>query len=674
MGKKFRSNQGIIILISIIIGIIMITSAYFEMKQSKEEVFHLLNEHAASLIETVSLSAVNTLNSSYEIEDLIIERLFNNAWLIRSLDSLNLLSKSKLIEIGRDNNLFRINIFNSKGDRVLSNRIPTKDHSHPEGPVNRYEEIEPILSHKTNTLIIGLKQAEHADEQRYAVAIARANNRGAIVINLDAKNFLEFRKKIGIGKIIQDIADNPGIDFIALQDTIGIIAASKNVNSLTPLLKNRFLTTAFYVNKIFTRIMNFNGKETYEVVKRLEYENSILGIFRVGLSLNEVRNVEARINRRIVIISVILAMIAVIVLSILFISQNLKTVSNEFKSFKTLTSQVLENMGDAVILLNNKMEIILFNKQSEDLFRIKANEIVNKDLSKINGGILNFIKEKISGLLNIKYFERTIELYEVRKYLSFSISQNKEENNEAENYTVVIKDLTAQKMLEEQAERNEKLSAMGELASGVAHEIRNPINSIGMIAQRLKREFEPKKDEEEYHLITKVLKDEVSRINKIISQFLNYAKPLQLQSREINAKDFFEEVFQLFIDQANSKRIKFELLNHESLSIRLDPELIKQSLMNLIQNSFDAVTENGLVNLNYYLLGKSFIIEVRDNGTGISDEYKRKIFDLYFSTKKDGNGLGLSITQKIISQHNGTIEIEDNLPKGTIFKIKIPKQ
>ena len=195
-----------------------------------------------------------------------------------------------------------------------------------------------------------------------------------------------------------------------------------------------------------------------------------------------------------------------------------------------------------------------------------------------------------------------------------------------------------------------------------------------MIAQRLKREFEPKKDEEEYHLITKVLKDEVSRINKIISQFLNYAKPLQLQSREINAKDFFEEVFQLFIDQANSKRIKFELLNHESLSIRLDPELIKQSLMNLIQNSFDAVTENGLVNLNYYLLGKSFIIEVRDNGTGISDEYKRKIFDLYFSTKKDGNGLGLSITQKIISQHNGTIEIEDNLPKGTIFKIKIPKQ
>ena len=119
MKRNFRSNQGIIILISIVIGIIMITSAYFEMKQSKDEVFHLLNDHAVSLIETVSLSAVNTLNSSYEIEELIIERLFNNAWLIRNLDSLNLLSKSKLIEIGKENSLFRINILNSKFNPVF---------------------------------------------------------------------------------------------------------------------------------------------------------------------------------------------------------------------------------------------------------------------------------------------------------------------------------------------------------------------------------------------------------------------------------------------------------------------------------------------------------------------------------------------------------------------------
>ncbi len=673
MKKIFRSNQGIIILISIIIGIIMVFSAYFELKQSKEEVFHLLNEHAESLIGTVSLSAVNTLNSGNEIEDLIIERLFNNAWLIRNLDSLNLLSKNKLIEIGQVNNLFRINIFDKNGDRVLSNRVPTRNHLHPEGIVNRSEEIQPILSRKTNTLIIGLKEAEHSDEQRYAVAIARARNMGAIVINLDAKNFLEFRKKIGIGKIIQDIAGNTGIDFIALQDTAGIIAASKNVDNLNPIKNNKFLTNALNTNRIYTRIINFNGKETYEIVKRFEYEGDILGLFRVGLSLNEVRNVEARMNRRIIIISLILAMIAVIVLSILFVSQNLKTVSNEFKKFKTLTGSVLENMSDAVVVLNKEMKIILFNKQSEELFKIKASEIINKDLSGIANGKLHFIKSEIAGLEDVKYLEKAVELSDAGKYLSFGISLNKKENEETENYTVVIKDLTGQKRLEEQAERNEKLSAMGRLASGVAHEIRNPINSIGMIAQRLNKEFEPIKDNNEYQVITKVLKDEVTRINRIISQFLNYAKPLELQKREINTGNFFEEVYQLFIDQAKSKRIKFVLLNHSSFLINLDPELIKQSLMNIIQNAFDAVAENGVVNLNYHLEENFFLIEIEDNGTGIDEVNKKKIFDLYYSTKKDGNGLGLSISQKIISQHNGTIEIEDNSPKGTIFKIKIPQ-
>ncbi len=651
----------------------MIVSAYFELKQSKEEAFHLLNEHASSLIETVSLSTVNTLNSGYEIENLIIERLFNNAWYIRSLDSLNLLSKDKLIEISKTNNLFRINIFDNKGNRILSNRIPTKDHLHPKGPVNRYDEVEPILTHKTNELIIGLKEAEHSNEQRYAVAIGRAYNRGAIVINLDAKNFLEFRKKIGIGKIIQDIAGNPGIDFIALQDTIGIIAASKNVEHLTSIPDDKFLINALESNQIYTRIINLNGRETYEVVKRLIYDNEVLGIFRVGLSLNEVRSIEARMNRRIIIISIILALIAIIVLSILFVSQNLKIVSNEFKSFKTFTGSVLENMGEAVIVLNKELQIILFNKQSEVLFNTKAVDAINKNIFEITGGKLDFIKQEINVLSDIKYFERTIELNNLSKYLSFSISLNKDENEEIENYTLVIKDLTGQKILEEQAERNEKLSAMGELASGVAHEIRNPINSIGMIAQRLNKEFEPKNDVSEYQVITKVLKDEVTRINKIISQFLNYAKPLELQKRKFNAKDFFEEVYQLFIDQAKVKGIKFDLLNHQSIDICIDPELIKQSMMNIIQNAMDEVSDDGIVILDYHLMNDLFLIEIKDNATGISEENKKKIFDLYYSTKKDGNGLGLSISQKIISQHNGTIEIENNKPTGSIFKIKIPQ-
>ena len=127
-------------------------------------------------------------------------------------------------------------------------------------------------------------------------------------------------------------------------------------------------------------------------------------------------------------------------------------------------------------------------------------------------------------------FEKQLVLNDEEKFLSFSISQLIDPDTEQLNFTIVIKDLTETRRLEDEAKRNEKLSAMGELASGVAHEIRNPINAIGMIAQRLNKEFTPVANHNEYSDITHLLRTEVSRINKIITQFLSYAKPIEINS------------------------------------------------------------------------------------------------------------------------------------------------
>lgn len=235
-----------------------------------------------------------------------------------------------------------------------------------------------------------------------------------------------------------------------------------------------------------------------------------------------------------------------------------------------------------------------------------------------------------------------------------------------------MKDITQAKALEEEAKRNEKLSAMGQLASGVAHEIRNPINAIGMIAQRLNKEFKPADNLEEYIKITELLRSEVNRINKIITQFLNYAKPLDLKLDYVNTKNFFEEIYQLFLPQAKQKNIKFIKQGEDNLTVRFDSDLIKQSLMNIIQNAFDAVGENGVVQLKYYKFDNTLTIEISDNGIGIPSEQQKKIFDLYFTTKKDGNGLGLSIAQKIIHQHNGTITFSSKQNQGTTFKLQLP--
>jgi len=664
----------IIIAVALIVGALMIVSAFIELQQSKDEILHLLTEQSASLIETVNQGSINALNSSEEIEYLIAERLFNNARLIRKLDSLNLLTQKKLIEIGKENSLFRINIFNKDGTRILSNRIPEKDHLHGEEKINRTDELAPILQEGLDEYVIGLKQAEFSDEQRFAVAIARSNNRGAIVINLNAEEFLEFRKRIGLGKIIRDISDNQGIEYIVLQDSIGILAAGSSVDTISSIVSDPFLVSAINSDKIYSRTHTYKNQEIFESVKRLNYDGEVIGIFRIGLTLDEVRAVEDRMVRRLIILSLVLAAIGVIILSIIFTTQNLKTVSNEFKKFKTFTSTVLENMGEAVIVVDEQMRITLFNKSSENLFKRKEEEIIQKNLSELSDDItrslLEYCKNSDEQCADVAI---DTAIGDERKYLLLNFTRNKDEDDK-ENFIIVINDLTESRRLEEESKRKEKLSAMGELASGVAHEIRNPINAIGMIAQRLDKEFKVENEKEEYHSITSLLRSEVTRINKIITQFLSYAKPLSLQIKKINSKTFFDDIYRLFSDQAKIKGVELIILSDQYFDMMIDPELIKQSLMNLVQNAIDAVEKKGKVEINYFRKGNDLLIEILDSGKGIPDNDKNKIFDLYYTTKPEGTGLGLSIVQKIIAEHKGTIEVFSEVNKYTKFKITIPQK
>ncbi|MBT8378150.1 MAG: PAS domain-containing protein [Ignavibacteria bacterium] len=668
---KLRLKPKFVIIISLIIGMVMIASAYFELKQSRDEIFHLLSQQAKSLSEVVTRSSVNTFNSSFEIENLITERLLNNAKMVRRLDSLSALNVNTLIKIGKENDIFRINLFDKAGNRILSNRIPEQGHDHPEGMVNRHKELEPILTSKTDELIIGLKEASFSDELRYAIAISRAHNRGAIVLNLNAEDFLEFRKKIGIGKIVQDISDNEGIEYIVLQDSLGILAASNSVKEISSISTDVFLLKTILMDSTLTRVIDFNDTEVYEVVKSLTLDGEFIGIYRIGLTLDEVRNLETRMIRRAIIISIILAAISIIVLSIIFTNQNLKSVSNEFNQFKYFTDSILKNMNEAVIIISKDSTIKMFNNWAKEVFEMKRDDIIGKKLSKLKDCNISFLLEFISDKTGFRNIDRSIQIEGKEKHIKINITPNYNLNRELESHTIVITDVTENKNLEEQAKRNEKLLAMGELASGVAHEIRNPINSIGMIAQRLNKEFKPKESEDEYTSITNLLKTEVSRINKIITQFLQYAKPLGLQKTRVDVNKFINEIYQLYKDQAEQKNISFTVSTEENLFANFDPELIKQTMMNIIQNAIDAVDNKGRVSVTSLKKDDKLVISIIDNGEGIKPKEQKKIFNLYYTTKQEGNGLGLSISQKIVSQHNGLIELASN-KNSTIFKIILP--
>lgn len=217
----------------------------------------------------------------------------------------------------------------------------------------------------------------------------------------------------------------------------------------------------------------------------------------------------------------------------------------------------------------------------------------------------------------------------------------------------------------------EKHVAMGELAAGVAHEIRNPLNAIGIVAQRLKREFIPVEDKEEYLSMTGTMVSEIDRINHSLQDFLEYTKPTPLNISSVNTHDIFARLVDLYESETVEKEIKLQVEGH-SFPIEADASYLQQALANLVKNSIQACEHGAEIKISSQKNGGEVILTVSDSGKGISKDQISRIFDLYYTTKDMGTGVGLALTHKIIADHNGTIEVESEVGAGTKFEIHLP--
>jgi signal transduction histidine kinase len=213
---------------------------------------------------------------------------------------------------------------------------------------------------------------------------------------------------------------------------------------------------------------------------------------------------------------------------------------------------------------------------------------------------------------------------------------------------------------------------MGELASGVAHEIRNPINAIGMIAQRFRKEFTPQRDQEEFESMAESVVGETRRINEIIRRFLQFAKPPALQPSPVEMAEFLEEISGVFKSSAEAKGVTFKLKQKDGQRLSVDKDQLTQAILNLLQNAFDATSAGSAIALSGRRVPPDYLITIADQGSGIAGENLKKIFDLYYTTKEDGTGMGLPIVAQIVQSHGGSIDVESSAGVGTIFRIRLP--
>lgn len=230
---------------------------------------------------------------------------------------------------------------------------------------------------------------------------------------------------------------------------------------------------------------------------------------------------------------------------------------------------------------------------------------------------------------------------------------------------------------EEALRRRDRLTAMGELASTVAHEVRNPLNAIAMSARRLRREFLPRvpegEDRPDLEELLGILEGETSRINGIVQQFLDFARPPRLALRATDLDALLETVAEESRALADTRGVRLEVDSSRAGEARVDPDQLRQALQNLVRNGVEATPEGGAVTLAARRTDDGVELAVRDSGPGIPAEDLPRIFDLYFTTKPRGTGVGLAVTQQIATAHGGSIEV-DSLPgAGTRMILRLPR-
>jgi len=223
----------------------------------------------------------------------------------------------------------------------------------------------------------------------------------------------------------------------------------------------------------------------------------------------------------------------------------------------------------------------------------------------------------------------------------------------------------------------ERLSALGQLGAGVAHEIRNPLNAIGMASQRLQAEYLPAdtKEREEFSRLTGIVRDEVRRLNGIIEEFLTFSRSRRLKLRRSSVTELLQKVVDVIKEEAESRQITINTRWGKSPAmVRMDADKLQQALLNIIKNAMESTSCAGKITVSVESREKDqIIVNITDTGSGIAPEEIDRIFDPGYTTKEKGLGLGLPLAYEIIRAHGGEVRLQSNKGSGTTFEIILPR-
>jgi two-component system sensor histidine kinase HydH len=417
-------------------------------------------------------------------------------------------------------------------------------------------------------------------------------------------------------------------------------------------------------------------------VKRLEDGRSIFQVYEstpadtfpaamVGLWMAPLEEARSQDLRHAFMMGGILLVLGSGAFYFIFVVQNYYLVHRTLAEMKSYTEDVVESMASGLITVDTEGRIVSANRLGSSILGFNPAQVRGQPLESVIP--LRFLDIRIVLRQEKDILEKEIDYPKGSGWipLSVGVTPLRGPGGEKMGAVIIFRDLREIRELQEQVRRSERLASLGSLASGVAHEIRNPLSSIKGFAQYFKEQFEEGSEDNSY---ATVMIQEVDRLNRVITQLLDLARPRELRVHPFPLSQILEHPLKLIRPDLEKKGMKLILGSIQDDEVEVDSDQITQALLNIFLNAMESMGGGGELRVRTIPNpGKKGVeIWISDTGPGIGKEELTRIFDPFFSTKKKGTGLGLAITAKIIEAHRGEISVESEKGRGATFKIFLP--
>ncbi len=371
------------------------------------------------------------------------------------------------------------------------------------------------------------------------------------------------------------------------------------------------------------------------------------------------------------------------------IGQRMRNVEEVFSALRENLDQILGNLQDGILLFTAEGRAVLVSESARRLLQIEGDAVLGRPAEEI------FDRSTVLGAALMEALESGAALVEeeIRTETGRRIQVSVESIHDIEKRRglgalVTLHDLESAAEIESELELSRRMAAIGRLTSGVGHEVKNPINAIVVHLELLKSKLRDTESPAVRHL--EVIDAEIHRLDRVVQTLVDFSRPVELQLHEQDLRPVIADVLALARDELYTRNVELvSRIPPEPLTANVDADLLKQAVLNVIQNGAQAMPEGGRLEVTleeerrqpggangFSAAGppgmRSAVVRIADQGPGIPDEIREKIFDLYYTTKSEGSGIGLSMTYRILQLHHGSVEVQSRVGRGSEFRLRIP--